>query len=95
MCIVCFLVYSITLELLFVVLIEDASHKFYLGKFNSSDDFNLWKVKMRCLLVQHGFVTALEGESKIPEDMTDTVKVNIITKAHHAILLNLVDEVLP
>lgn len=46
-------------------------------------------------MVQHGSVTALEGESKIPEDMTDTVKVNIITKAHHAILLNLVDEVLP
>ena len=71
-----------------------STHKFDLEKFNGSNDFTLWKVKMRDLLVQRGCVAALEGVEKRPKDMSDDKKVNIMTKAHSAIVLSLTDEVL-
>ena len=70
------------------------SQRFELEKFNGSNDFTLWKVKMKALLVQQGCAAALEGEAKLPKDMTDAVKKDILTKAHSAILLSVTDEVL-
>lgn len=54
----------------------------------------LWKVKMRALLVQQGCAAALEGEAKLPKHMVTDKKVDILMKAHSAILLSLTDEVL-
>ncbi|GKE18328.1 hypothetical protein Tco_1425905 [Tanacetum coccineum] len=71
-----------------------SSHKFDLEKFNGSNDFTLWKVKMRALLVQQGCAVALEGEDKFPKDMKEEVKKEILEKAHSAILLSVTDEVL-
>nr|GFA79073.1 retrovirus-related Pol polyprotein from transposon TNT 1-94 [Tanacetum cinerariifolium] len=71
-----------------------SSHKFDLEKFNGSNDFTLWKVKMRVLLVQQGCAVALEGEDKFPKDMKEKVKKEIMAKAHSAILLSVTDEVL-
>ncbi|GJR58943.1 hypothetical protein Tco_1501105 [Tanacetum coccineum] len=34
--------------------------KFDVEKFNGSNDFGLWRVKMRCLLIQHGWEAALD-----------------------------------
>ncbi|KAI3779090.1 hypothetical protein L2E82_08575 [Cichorium intybus] len=69
-----------------------SSHKFDLEKFNGSNDFTLWKVKMKALLVQQGCAVAVEGE--YAKDTTDAVKKEIEGKAHSAILLSLTDEVL-
>nr|GEX02267.1 retrotransposon protein, putative, Ty1-copia subclass [Tanacetum cinerariifolium] len=44
------------------------SHKFDLEKFNGSNDFTLWKVKKRELLVHQGCAVTLEGEDKFPKD---------------------------
>ena len=71
-----------------------SSLKFDLEKFNGSNDFTLWKVKMRALLVQQGCAAALEGEDKLPKDMKEEVKRDVLAKAHSAILLCLTDEVL-
>ena len=71
-----------------------ASHKFDLEKFNGSNDFTLWKVEMKALLVQQGYAVALEGEAKLPKDIAAERKVDILERAHSAILLSLTDEVL-
>nr|GEW65313.1 putative reverse transcriptase domain-containing protein [Tanacetum cinerariifolium] len=71
-----------------------SSHKFDLEKFNGSNDFTLWKVKMTALLVQQGCAVALEGEEKFSKDMKEEVKKEIMAKAHSAILLLVTDEVL-
>ena len=70
------------------------SHKFDLEKFNGLNVFTLWKVKMKSLLVQQGCVEALEGEAKLPNDMSTKRKVDILTKTHSAIMLSLTNEVL-
>ncbi|GKG00572.1 hypothetical protein Tco_0302262, partial [Tanacetum coccineum] len=71
-----------------------SSHKFDLEKFNGSNNFMLWKVKMRALLVQQGCAVALEGEDKFPNDTKEEVKKEIMAKAHSLILLLVTDEVL-
>ncbi|XP_052619762.1 uncharacterized protein LOC128126072 [Lactuca sativa] len=47
---------------------------------------------MRALLLQQGCAAALEGEAKLPKDMVAEKNVEILTKAHSAILLTLTDE---
>ncbi|WJX37973.1 E3 ubiquitin-protein ligase upl4 [Trifolium repens] len=39
--------------------------KFDIEKFTSSNDFGLWKVKMRAVLVQNKCVEALKGETQV------------------------------
>lgn len=51
-------------------------------------------VKIRAFLVQRGCVTALEGEIKLPKVMAKSLKKDILAKAHIAIILSLVNEVL-
>ena len=70
-----------------------STHKFDLEKSNDSNEFTLWKVKMKALFVQQGCAAELEGEAKLPKDMADEKKVDILMKAHSAILLSLTDEV--
>nr|GEZ12212.1 retrovirus-related Pol polyprotein from transposon TNT 1-94 [Tanacetum cinerariifolium] len=64
-------------------------HKFDLEKFNGSNDFTLWKVKMRALLVQQGCAVALEGEDKFSKDTKEEVKKEIMAKALFEILYRL------
>ena len=71
-----------------------STHKFDLEKFNGSNDFTLWKVKMKALLVQQGCATTLEGEAKLPKDMAAERKVDILESGHRTILLSLTKEVL-
>ncbi|GJS52670.1 retrotransposon protein, putative, ty1-copia subclass, partial [Tanacetum coccineum] len=70
--------------------------KFDVENFDGSNDFGLCRVKMRCLLIQHGWEAALDPFSrtmtdadKIAELMTDVYK-----KAHSALLLCLDNKVL-
>ncbi len=71
-----------------------ASHKFDIEKFNGSNDFTLWKVKMRAILVQQGCAVAIDGEGRLPENLKAEERAEILAKAHSAILLSLTDEVL-
>ncbi|GKA40987.1 retrovirus-related pol polyprotein from transposon TNT 1-94 [Tanacetum coccineum] len=45
--------------------------KFDVEKFDCSNDFGLWRVKMRCLLIQHGWEATLD---LFPETMADAEK---------------------
>ncbi|GJZ59552.1 retrovirus-related pol polyprotein from transposon TNT 1-94 [Tanacetum coccineum] len=65
-------------------------------KFDGSNDFGLWGVNMRCLLIQHGWEAALDP---FPGTMTDTdktaaLKTGVYKKAHSALLLCLDNKVL-
>ena len=71
-----------------------SSAKFDLEKFNGENDFSLWRLKMKALLVHQGLAKALEGRDKLPQGLTDIQKNKILEKAHSAILLCLGDEVL-
>ncbi|GKE59011.1 hypothetical protein Tco_1498196 [Tanacetum coccineum] len=70
--------------------------KFDVEKFDGSNDFGLWRVKMRCLLIQHGWEAALDP---FPGTMTDAdktaaLKTDVYKKAHNALLLCLGNKVL-
>ncbi|GJR44194.1 hypothetical protein Tco_1312297 [Tanacetum coccineum] len=70
--------------------------KFAVEKFNGSNDFGLWRVKMRCLLIQHGWEAALDPFPEIMVDVEKTValKTDFYKKAHSALLLCLDNKVL-
>lgn len=70
------------------------STKFELEKFDGKNDFGLWRLKMRALLVHHGVVDALAGEANLPTELTDKEKKDVLEKAHSAIILSLGDRVL-
>ncbi|GKF27355.1 hypothetical protein Tco_0083249 [Tanacetum coccineum] len=70
--------------------------KFDVKKFDESNDFGLWRVKMWCLLIPHGWEAALDP---FPETMADAkktvaLKTDVYKKAHSALLLCLDNKVL-
>ncbi|KAL8502473.1 hypothetical protein ACS0TY_021568 [Phlomoides rotata] len=67
-----------------------ASMKLDVEKFSGKNDFGLWKVMMKALLVHHGLAGALklDEESSISRER----KVEIMEKAHSAIILCLGDK---
>ncbi|ESW13349.1 hypothetical protein PHAVU_008G188600 [Phaseolus vulgaris] len=56
-------------------------------KFTGLNDFGLWQLKMRGLLVQQGLLEVLEGESKLDRTMVEKDKTALSRKAHNAIVL--------
>ena len=70
------------------------STRFDIEKFNGDNDFSLWRIKMKALLVHQGVEDALAGESKLPATLTDKEKKEMMSKAHSLIILSLGDEVL-
>jgi hypothetical protein len=70
-----------------------SSSKFEIDKFNGTNDFGLWRIKMKALLVHQGISEALNLEALAAID-DKKKKFEIETKAHSAILLSLGDEVL-
>lgn len=73
---------------------EMGSAKYEVEKFTGQNDFGLWRLKMRALLVQQGLVEALDGEAKLEKMMADGDKKALLQKAHSAIILSLGDKVL-
>ncbi|GKB46212.1 hypothetical protein Tco_0896965 [Tanacetum coccineum] len=65
--------------------------KFDIEKFDGTGDFELWRVKMRALLIQHGCEAALEV---LPADMEAEAKAELNKKAHSAMILCLGNKVL-
>src|SRR3954466_14904633 len=70
------------------------STKYEIEKFTGVNDFGLWRLKMKALLVQQGCLEALKGEAAMNAALTAAEKINMIEKAHSAILLSLGDMVL-
>ncbi|GJZ43815.1 retrovirus-related pol polyprotein from transposon TNT 1-94 [Tanacetum coccineum] len=70
--------------------------KFDVEKFDGSNDFGLWHVKMRCLLIQHGWEAALDPfpRTMTDADKTTALKTDVYKKAHNALLLCLDNKVL-
>ena len=71
-----------------------SSTKFEIEKFNGKNNFELWKLKMRDLLVQQGLQRALDGKRKKPLIMTDDEWEDLDAKALSTICLCLADDVL-
>ncbi|MCI74704.1 glutamate receptor 3.6, partial [Trifolium medium] len=44
--------------------------KWEIEKFTGSNDFGLWKVKIREILVQQKWVEALKGKSQMPANLS-------------------------
>jgi hypothetical protein len=70
------------------------SSKFEVEKFSGKNNFELWKLKMRDLLVQQGLQKALAGKSKKPTTMTEWEWEDLDAKALSTIRLCLADDVL-
>ena len=68
--------------------------KYEIEKFTGMNDFGLWRLKMKSLLVPQGCLEALKGESAMNEALTEAEKTTMIEKAHSAILLSLGNKVL-
>uniref|UniRef100_A0A2N9EX70 Reverse transcriptase Ty1/copia-type domain-containing protein n=1 Tax=Fagus sylvatica TaxID=28930 RepID=A0A2N9EX70_FAGSY len=68
--------------------------KYEIEKFNGKNDFSLWRVKMRTLLVQQGLLRALKGKDSLPTQLSEEEKEDLLERAHSAIQLSLADEVL-
>ena len=68
--------------------------KFEIEKFNGSNNFELWKVKMQDMLVQQGVARALARKTKKPLDMSNEDWEEMDERALSAIRLCLVDDVL-
>ncbi|GJU45143.1 zinc finger, CCHC-type containing protein [Tanacetum coccineum] len=60
-------------------------------KFDGNNDFGLWQIKMRSLMVQHGCDAALET---LPADMEAGEKAVLMKKSYNTLILCLGDRVL-
>src|SRR3954467_13461592 len=70
------------------------STKYEIEKFTGVNDFGLWRLKMKALLVQQGCLEALKGEAAMNVALTAAEKTTMIEKAHNTILLSLGEKVL-
>ena len=68
--------------------------KLDIKKFDRSDNFGLWQVNMKAILIQNGVQKAIDGVEKMHEGMTTTRWKEIDTKALWTIQLCLFNEVL-
>ena len=67
--------------------------KFDIEKFTGTNDFGLWKVKMRVVLVHNKCVEALKG-ARMPESLSDEENASLNERAVNVITLCLGDNVL-
>ncbi|GJY18716.1 retrovirus-related pol polyprotein from transposon TNT 1-94 [Tanacetum coccineum] len=65
--------------------------RFDIEKFNGKNDFGLWQIKMRALMVQQGCDAALET---LPADIKAGQKAALMKKAYNTLILCLGDQVL-
>ncbi|KAL8551093.1 hypothetical protein ACS0TY_000246 [Phlomoides rotata] len=69
-----------------------ASMKLDVEKFSGKNDFGLWKVKMKALLVHHRLASTLQPDAGAESSISREKKVEINEKAHSAIILCLGDK---
>ena len=75
---------------------EMASTRLEVEKFTGENDFHLWRLKMRALLVHQRLDVALDDESssKNPMKVTEEELSEVLNRAHGAIILSLGNGVL-
>ncbi|KAK2970709.1 hypothetical protein RJ640_015134 [Escallonia rubra] len=66
----------------------NTSTKYDLEKFDGSNDFSLWRMKMRAVLIQQGLLKALKGKQRLPDRMSDVEKEDMLERAQSALLLD-------
>lgn len=71
--------------------------RFEAEKFSGKNDFGLWRLKLKAMLVQQGLADALKANPKGKEveeadPKEKAKKVEMHEKAHSAIILNLGDK---
>ncbi|KAL8528792.1 hypothetical protein ACS0TY_006306 [Phlomoides rotata] len=69
-----------------------SSMKLDVEKFTGKNDFGLWKVKMKALMVHLGLGSALESEENGESSGSTAKGIGILEKAHSAIILCLGDK---
>ncbi|PKI69021.1 hypothetical protein CRG98_010599 [Punica granatum] len=74
--------------------VKTSRAKFEVEKFDKSNDFGLWKIKMKALLVQHDLGGALKVKKKLPVDLSQAERKTLMSKALSAIQLSLLNKVL-
>lgn len=66
--------------------------KFNIEKFNGKNDFSIWRLKMKALLVHQGIIEALTRENNLQPTMSEEKKREIVKKAYSALILSLEDK---
>jgi hypothetical protein len=79
---------------MFLLMKKMQSVKFEIEKFNSKNNFDIWKVKMHDLLVQQGVVKVFLGKAKQLTSITDDDWDDMDARALSAICLCLADDIL-
>ncbi|KAK2370052.1 hypothetical protein QL285_083138 [Trifolium repens] len=70
------------------------SSKWEIEKFNGSNNFGLWKVKMRAILTHNKCVEALKGVTQMSATLSNAEKTEMDEKALSSIISCLGDKVL-
>ncbi|KAK3026945.1 hypothetical protein RJ639_040351 [Escallonia herrerae] len=55
--------------------------KYDLEKFNGSNDFSLWRMKMCAVLIQQGLLKALKGNQGLPETISADEKEDMLERS--------------
>jgi len=71
-----------------------SERKSKIEKFDESNNFVLWSIKIRALSIIQGLDKVLDSEDKLPIIMKASERVELMEKAKSTILLNLSDEIL-
>ncbi|KAK2998464.1 hypothetical protein RJ639_023404 [Escallonia herrerae] len=64
----------------------NTSTKYNLEKFDGSNDFSLWRMKMRAVLIQQGLLKALKWKQGLSDMMSADEKEDMLERAHSALL---------
>ena len=68
--------------------------KFEIEKFDGKNNFGLWQIKVRAILVQQELDETLNGKEAKPAEVTDAAWTKMERKALSTLHLSLADEVL-
>ncbi|KAK3000052.1 hypothetical protein RJ639_022601 [Escallonia herrerae] len=60
----------------------NTSTKYDLEKFNGSNDFSLWRMKMQAVLIQQGLLKTLKWKQGLPDTMSADEKEDMLERAH-------------
>lgn len=75
-------------------MVNMASTKYEVEKFNSNNNFSLYQRKMKDLLIKHVAYKALSGKAKKPQQTDGCEWEEMDAKAATATRINLLDEVI-
>ncbi|CAL5196920.1 unnamed protein product [Lathyrus oleraceus] len=69
-----------------------SSKKYEIEKFSRVNDFSLWSLKVKTILVQKSVLEELKGSEKMDVILIEKDNMMMIKKAHSAIILSLSDK---